>query len=151
MGQPEKKGAPVKGTDPHPSVGRSDDRLSDDRPSDDKPSGVHRHLGKEESPDTGKTRKSWRILEEFSHEGYFYRLQRRPLEDNQQAPLAKREREVLKLASDGQTRKEIAEALGLAPSTVGVLLHRAAVKLGARSRDELILNYRLRIAQKREQ
>jgi len=137
MGQPEKKGIPPKGTDPQPSEGRSDD----------KPSGVHRHLSADETSDTGRSRKSWRILEEFSHEGYFYRLQRRPLEDNQHAPLAKREKEVLKLASEGQSRKEIAEALGLAPSTVGVLLHRAAVKLGARSRDELILNYRLRIAQ----
>lgn len=140
MGQRGENGAPRKGIDSYPLEGGADD----------KPSGVHRQLDPDDSPAMGRTRKSWRILEEFSHEGYFYRLQRRPLDGHQHASLAKRERDVLKLASEGQSRKEIAETLGLAPSTVGVLLHRAAVKLGARSREELILNYRLKVAQERE-
>jgi len=56
--------------------------------------------------------------------------------------LSRREREVVELAAAGHNNKLIAYALGIAASTVGVLLHRAAAKLGARSREELTARYR---------
>jgi len=117
---------------------------------EDHPSGIHRHLSKRaattsprDRPSRSSTvRKPWEIVEEFEHEGHRYRLQRRRIESRKEAPLAKREEETLELASEGMTRQQIAERLGLAPSTVGVLLHRASIKLRARSRNELISNYR---------
>ncbi len=116
----------------------------------DKPSGVHRQVSREtvsqgakrSQPPSARVRKPWELVEEFEHEGFRYRLQRRRVEDDKETCLARREEETLELASEGMTRREIAERLGLAPSTVGVLLHRASIKLGARSRNELISNYR---------
>ena len=52
--------------------------------------------------------------------------------------LSTREREVLSRVVNGRAAKEIAYDLGLAHSTVRVLLARAATKLGARSRAELL-------------
>jgi two-component system, NarL family, response regulator DesR len=51
-------------------------------------------------------------------------------------PLSEREREVLVLAEQGQSNKEIAEALGLSPGTVRNYLHEATQKLGAGNRIE---------------
>lgn len=51
-------------------------------------------------------------------------------------PLSDRERDVLRLAEQGQSNKEIAEALGLSPGTVRNYLHEAAQKLGAENRVE---------------
>jgi len=51
--------------------------------------------------------------------------------------LSSRELETLALLALNQTNKEIAFALGLSASTVGVLLYRAAQKLGTRTRAEL--------------
>jgi two-component system, NarL family, response regulator DesR len=51
-------------------------------------------------------------------------------------PLSEREREALVLAEQGQSNKEIAEALGLSPGTVRNYLHEAAQKLGASNRIE---------------
>lgn len=117
---------------------------------DDKPSGVHRQVQSDDAPSVSRIRKPWEVVEEFAHEGYCYRLQRRPLEEQQDTPLAKREEQTLELASAGLSRKQIAETLGLAPSTVGVLLHRAAIKLGAHSRSELLSSYRERLTQHRK-
>lgn len=112
---------------------------------EERPSGYQKLIRDSEAPGSGKRqRRPWENVEEFNHQGYCYRLQRRPIEEAQDPPLAPREEEALDLAATGLSRKEIAENLGLAPSTVGVLLHRAAVKLGARSRRELIQSYRLR-------
>jgi DNA-binding CsgD family transcriptional regulator len=116
---------------------------------DDKPSGIHRQLGTaprassylDVRSDT-RPRKAWEIVEEFDHEGHRYRLQRRRIGAAKDTPLARREEETLELASEGMNRKQIAKRLGLAPSTVGVLLHRASIKLRARSRDELLTSYR---------
>lgn len=122
--------------------------MADGSLDEDKPSGIHRQLSPstpEQSSDhtgSGRFRKPWELVEEFDHEGHRYRLQRRRIEEQKEAPLAKREEETLELASEGMTRKQIAKQLGLAPSTVGVLLHRASIKLGARSRNELISSYR---------
>jgi DNA-binding CsgD family transcriptional regulator len=52
--------------------------------------------------------------------------------------LSLRERQVLNSASKGRTNKEIAHELGIAHSTVRVLLARASHKLRARTRDEVI-------------
>lgn len=49
-----------------------------------------------------------------------------------------RERDVLARALRGSDNKVIAYDLGVAHSTVRVLMARAAVKLGARSRPELL-------------
>ena len=51
--------------------------------------------------------------------------------------LSAREREVLSNAALGSSNKEIAHTLGLAHSTVRVLLTRAARKLGASNRPQL--------------
>lgn len=52
--------------------------------------------------------------------------------------LSKREREVLRLAQLGQHNKAIAYNLGLAESTVRVLLMRASAKVGTKSRPALL-------------
>jgi DNA-binding CsgD family transcriptional regulator len=56
--------------------------------------------------------------------------------------LSPRERQALGFAVLGDSNKLIAYELGISASTVGVLLHRAAVKLGCQSRVELIRRFR---------
>ncbi len=51
-------------------------------------------------------------------------------------PLNDRERQVLRLAEEGRSAKEIAEALGLAPGTARNYLYEASQKLGAANRIE---------------
>ncbi len=51
-------------------------------------------------------------------------------------PLSDRERAVLRLAEEGRTNKDIAEALGLSAGTVRNYLSEAAQKLGAENRIE---------------
>ncbi|MFN9744554.1 MAG: response regulator transcription factor [Betaproteobacteria bacterium] len=51
-------------------------------------------------------------------------------------PLSERERAVLRLAEEGRSNKEIADALGLSNGTVRNYLHEAAGKLGADNRVE---------------
>jgi two-component system response regulator DesR len=51
-------------------------------------------------------------------------------------PLNDRERDVLRLAEEGRSNKEIADALGLSPGTVRNYLSEAAQKLGADNRVE---------------
>jgi DNA-binding CsgD family transcriptional regulator len=55
--------------------------------------------------------------------------------------LSPRERELVTLAAAGKTNKEIAHEIGLAHATVRVLLARAAAKLGAKSRRELLVKW----------
>src|SRR4051812_16940977 len=75
----------------------------------------------------------WTIVEQFVRDGFQYQVRRRKLDAQTVAPrLTKREEQVLMHARDGSSNKSIAYALGLAPSTVGVLLFRAAAKLGAK-------------------
>jgi DNA-binding NarL/FixJ family response regulator len=52
--------------------------------------------------------------------------------------LTQRERQVVVRALRGGANKEIAYDLGLAHSTVRVFMARAAIKLGAGSREELL-------------
>lgn len=51
-------------------------------------------------------------------------------------PLNDRERQVLRLAEEGRSAKEIAEALGLAPGTARNYLYEASQKVGAANRIE---------------
>lgn len=51
-------------------------------------------------------------------------------------PLSERERAVLRLAEEGRSNKDIAQALGLSHGTVRNYLHEAASKLGADNRVE---------------
>lgn len=108
------------------------------RPTTDPPtSGVHRAA---KAP-------GWTVTEQFVREGYCYRLMRRPIEPADSAPrFTRREEEALALAADGCTNKRIAQILDVSPSTVGVLLFRAASKLNVKSRDDLLRAYRLLIA-----
>jgi DNA-binding CsgD family transcriptional regulator len=57
-------------------------------------------------------------------------------------PLSPREREAVSRAMLGESNKVIAYELGVSASTVGVLLHRAARKLGSRTRAELLARFR---------
>jgi DNA-binding CsgD family transcriptional regulator len=81
----------------------------------------------------------WVVLGEFRQDSATYVLVSRDDRAPRLAPaLSPRERDAVRLAATGRTNKEIAFELGIAASTVGVHLHRAAAKLGARSRAELI-------------
>ena len=62
--------------------------------------------------------------------------------------LTEREQEVVEFAAMGHYNKLIAYTLGISHSTVRVLIARAARKLGARSRDELVRRCTSRAAQR---
>ena len=81
------------------------------------------------------------LVEQFEWEGFAYRLTRRPLDAVKAPRLTKREEDALVLARAGHSNKRIAQVLNVSPSTVGVLLFRAASKLNAKSRSELLSNY----------
>jgi two-component system, NarL family, nitrate/nitrite response regulator NarL len=61
-----------------------------------------------------------------------------PRRPRDHAPLAPRERDVLRLAAAGSTNHEIAGELGLGSETVKTLLSRAFAKLEARNRTEAV-------------
>ena len=108
-------------------------------PSEAPTSGVHR---------AAKVRRSgWTVTEQFVREGYRYRLMRRPVEPSDAGPrFTRREEEALALACDGCSNKRIAQILDVSPSTVGVLLFRAATKLNVKSRDDLVSAYKRLVA-----
>jgi DNA-binding CsgD family transcriptional regulator len=87
-----------------------------------------------------RSRSGWTVVEEFERDGYSYQVLRRPL-DTLRGRLTKRQEQVLEYACEGHSNKAIAYALGLSPSTVGVLLYRAGAKLGAKTRFELLDAY----------
>lgn len=91
----------------------------------------------------------WTVIEQFEHGGFRYRVSRKPIEATVGPQLTTREMEVLGYANRGYNNKLIASALGVAPSTVGVLLFRAASKVGAKSRRELLRAY-ARLQQNKE-
>lgn len=107
-------------------------------------SGVMKVAEKARTYESGKHRVStgWTVVDQYEQDGFRYRLTRRPVDPEVGGVrLTPREEEVLGYACDGSTNKEIASTLGLAPSTVGVLLFRAAAKMGVRSRSELLSAY----------
>ncbi|MFY8210017.1 MAG: response regulator transcription factor, partial [Caulobacter sp.] len=56
--------------------------------------------------------------------------------DAEPDPLTDREREILRLAEEGRSNKDIADVLDLSPGTVRNYLSEAAQKLGAANRVE---------------
>lgn len=81
----------------------------------------------------------WTLVEQFERDGRRYILAQENQPDSSTATeLSPRERQVLANVALGRSNKEIAYVLGLAHSTVRVLLARSARKLGASSRTELL-------------
>ncbi len=85
----------------------------------------------------------WTLVDQYERGGSHYILAR----ENAPAPsgsagLSKRERQVVALATLGRTNKMIAYELGLAHSTVRVLMARASAKLHTASRRELVAQQR---------
>jgi DNA-binding CsgD family transcriptional regulator len=75
----------------------------------------------------------WEIVAEFVHEGHAHVVLRA-----MPRALTSREREVLSRAALGETCKVMAYELGVADSTVRVLMARACRRLGVASRREAI-------------
>ena len=114
----------------------SDITQSEER-STQAPSGVFKASRGQKRRESG-----WIVAAQFEQAGFSYRVLRRPLDMSRTAPgLTKREEDALALACDGHSNKSIAQVLEVSPSTVGVLLFRAAAKLNAKSRSELLSNY----------
>jgi len=80
----------------------------------------------------------WSLVDHFESDGKRY-LVARTNEPTPRGPttLTDRERQIVSYAVLGHSAKLIAYELGIAPSTVRVLLARAARKLGAKTPDEL--------------
>jgi DNA-binding CsgD family transcriptional regulator len=85
----------------------------------------------------------WTLLEHFEKGGRRYLLARKndPIVPDF-ARLSERERQVVAFASLGHQNKLIAYELGIATSTVGVLLSRAMKKLGVPTRARMIEAFR---------
>ena len=91
------------------------------------------------------TRARWTLVDSFERSGARYVVAR----ENQSHPkgfeaLTDRERQVIVYFAVGQSTKETAYALGISDATVRVLLSRAAVKLGVRSRRGLLAHPQVR-------
>lgn len=91
-------------------------------------------------PERRSSRPAWSVVEQFECDGFYYRVSRKPIESTGPR-LTKREQQALAYAKSGYSNKRIAHLLGIAPSTVGVLLFRAAAKMGAKSRSDLVRAY----------
>jgi DNA-binding NarL/FixJ family response regulator len=61
-----------------------------------------------------------------------------------EAPLAPRERDVIRLVAEGKTNRQVAGELGIGEETVKTLLERAYTKLGANRRADAVLVARRR-------
>jgi DNA-binding NarL/FixJ family response regulator len=59
-------------------------------------------------------------------------------QSSEQAPLSKREREILQKIANGATTKEVASELGISPHTVKTHLERIFEKLGANDRAQAV-------------
>lgn len=82
----------------------------------------------------------WTLLDEFDSDGrrFVIAAENAPPTRAARRDLSEREHQVLTQAHLGHSQKEIAYELGLADSTVRVLLHRAAQKLGVSTREEAL-------------
>jgi DNA-binding CsgD family transcriptional regulator len=85
----------------------------------------------------------WSLVDRLEHDGRRYIIAR---ENEPRAPgptaLSEREKQVLGYAQLGHHNKLIAYELGIAQSTVRVLMSRAMGKLGVRTREELLRSIR---------
>ena len=81
----------------------------------------------------------WTLVEAYQHGGVRYVVARENTPALRGlAALSERERQVVVYLALGRSTKEIAYALGISDSTVRVLLARAATRLRARSRQQLV-------------
>jgi DNA-binding CsgD family transcriptional regulator len=81
----------------------------------------------------------WSIVDHFKTDGTYYLVAlASDLNATAMGLLTERERQVAALVAAGFSNKAIACELGIATSTVGVLLGRAMHRTGARSRRELV-------------
>ncbi len=81
----------------------------------------------------------WSLVDQFESDGKRYLVARANAPTADGPPtLTEREKQVLAYASLGHATKIIAYELGVSASTVRVLLHRAARKLGVTTREELV-------------
>jgi len=93
---------------------------------------------------TGLIAARWSLVDHFESDGKRWLVARQnDVADVGRAELSPRELQAVAFAALGHGNKLIAYEMGIAAETVRVLLHRAARKLGARTRDELILRARL--------
>ena len=84
----------------------------------------------------------WTVVETYERDGKQYIVAR--CNDAWLAKhraLSRRESQALGFAVLGDSNKLVAYKLGVSASTVGVLLHRAADKLGCHSRPELLARF----------
>lgn len=90
----------------------------------------------------------WSLLDEFDSDGrrFVVAVDNGPPTQPPRRDLSEREHQVLTQAHLGHSNKVIAYELGLSDSTVRVLMHRAAKKLGASTRAEALSNFRARVA-----
>jgi DNA-binding CsgD family transcriptional regulator len=87
----------------------------------------------------------WRLVDHFDVGGWRFVIARgrpRPASPRPVAHLTDRERVACANAAEGRANKVIAADMGVAVSTVGMLLLRATRKLGCHSRAELIRTFR---------
>jgi DNA-binding CsgD family transcriptional regulator len=84
----------------------------------------------------------WSFVEYFDRDGKAFVILCRSQAEAASPQLSEREYEVVACASLGASDKEIAYSLGIAGSTVRVLLGRAASKLGAHNRRDLIARFK---------
>lgn len=104
-----------------------------------RPSGIH---PKAPARTQSRNERKWIVVKQFIREDHHYQVRRRPVElKGENAALTCREEQVLDAALSGESNKSIAYTLGVSPSTVGVLLFRAAGKMGVKSRSELLSAY----------
>jgi DNA-binding CsgD family transcriptional regulator len=81
----------------------------------------------------------WTLVDHFERDGKRYVIaQENAPQVNAPVKLSEREQQVASLAALGRSNKVIAYELGIAHSTVRVLLGRACARLGAQTRNELI-------------
>lgn len=85
----------------------------------------------------------WSLLDDFDSDGkrFVVAVENSPPTRPPRKDLSEREHEVLTQAHMGHSNKVIAYELGLSDSTVRVLLHRAARKLGASTREQAIARF----------
>jgi DNA-binding NarL/FixJ family response regulator len=79
----------------------------------------------------------WSLLDSFESNGRQYVVAARNTVSSERQDLSPREAQVVGLLALGHSNKVISYELGLAWSTVRVLVHRAARKLGVGTRKEL--------------
>ncbi len=124
------------------------DALRDATVAIDRARGRLRKSNQEDAVRTWKAlvRGRWSLVDHFERGGRRYVVacsnEPRAAESPKLSSLTAREQQVVAYADQGHDTKLIAYELGIAPATVRVLLGRAAQKLHATSRDDLVARYR---------